>query len=147
MFIGEAPGYYEDVRGKPFVGNSGKLLNNIIESMGLKRKETYICNAVMCRPRNNRTPNLHEIKKCRKFLDYQIDVVSPKIIITLGRTAIVSLMNKNVYLKDTRNMHITYKSIRVFSTFHPSYLMRYPLKKKDAWKDIEKATVFLKPFS
>lgn len=140
MFIGEAPGKEEDIQGEPFVGEAGMLLTKLIEKMGFKRDSVYIANIIKCRPPLNRDPEEDEIISCRVFLDRQIDIIAPKIIITLGRIALQTLMN-NDKLKITaaRGTFFEYKGIPVMPTFHPAYLLRNPKDKWLTWADVQKA--------
>jgi len=139
MFVGEAPGREEDIQGEPFVGDAGILLTKLIEKMGFKRDSVYIANIIKCRPPMNRDPEEDEIIACRVFLDRQIDIIAPKIIITLGRIALQTLVN-NDKLKITavRGTFFEYKGIPVMPTFHPAYLLRNPKDKWLTWADVQK---------
>jgi DNA polymerase len=142
MLIGEAPGANEDKDGIPFCGQSGKLLNNIILSIGLKRSDAYITNTVFWRPPGNRRPTPEELEICRPFVEKHIALVKPKVIILVGSTAVESLLGSNVAVHDLRNSTYQYKnqfldaSIKTFVIFHPSYLLRQPGKKKLMWFDM-----------
>jgi len=140
MFIGEAPGKEEDIQSRPFVGEAGVLLTRLIEKMGLKRGEVYIANIVKCRPPENRNPEDDEISSCISFVDRQIEIIRPEVIITLGRIALQSLM-KNPSLKITavRGRFFDYKGIPVMPTFHPAYLLRNPGDKWKTWSDAQRA--------
>ena len=146
MFIGEAPGREEDIQSRPFVGEAGVLLTRLIEKMGLKRSDVYIGNIVKCRPPENREPEDDEISTCISFIDRQIEIIRPEVIITLGRIALQSLM-KNPALKITsvRGKFFDYKSIPVMPTFHPAYLLRNPGDKWKTWADAQKALEKIRP--
>lgn len=139
MFIGEAPGKEEDIRGEPFVGEAGLLLTKLIEKMGFKRDSVYIANIIKCRPPMNRDPEEDEIISCRVFLDTQIDIIAPEIIITLGRIALQTLMNNDkIKITAARGTFFEYKGIPVMPTFHPAYLLRNPKDKWLTWADVQK---------
>jgi len=139
MFIGEAPGKEEDIQGEPFVGEAGILLTKLIEKMGFKRDSVYIANIIKCRPPLNRDPEEDEIISCRVFLDKQIDIIAPKIIITLGRIALQTLMNNDkIRITAARGTFFEYKGIPVMPTFHPAYLLRNPKDKWLTWADVQK---------
>lgn len=144
MFIGEAPGANEDEQGIPFCGQSGKLLNNILPSIGLNREDSYITNTVFWRPPGNRRPTSEEIEICRPFVEKQIAFIKPKLIVLVGSTAVESLLSSNVSMHDLRNNHYFYENmyldqkIQTFVIFHPSYLLRQPAKKKLMWQDMLK---------
>ena len=139
MFIGEAPGKDEDLQGLPFVGEAGQLLTKLIEKMGFKRDEVYIANIIKCRPPMNRDPEEDEILSCRGFLDKQIDVIAPEFIITLGRIALMTLMNNSkIRITAARGNFFEYKGVPVMPTFHPAYLMRNPKDKWLTWADVQK---------
>ena len=139
MFIGEAPGKEEDIQGEPFVGEAGMLLTKLIEKMGFKRDSVYIANIIKCRPPMNRDPEEDEIISCRAFLDRQIDIIAPKIIITLGRIALQTLMNNDkIKISAARGNFFEYKGIPVMPTFHPAYLLRNPKDKWLTWADVQK---------
>ena len=131
MLIGEAPGEEEDLQGLPFVGRSGKLLDLILESVGFSRKENiYICNVIKCRPPQNRNPLPHEQNNCRKFLDKQLEILKPKIILLCGAVATNAILNNNkVGITKIRGKWFNgiYNS-KMMPIFHPSYLLRNPSK-------------------
>lgn len=140
MFIGEGPGEQEDIQGKPFVGASGQLLDKMISAMQLSpENDVYIANVVKCRPPNNRNPNEEEIAACSNYLLSQIAMVKPDIIITLGRFAIQTLLKTSLAVGKLRNKVNYYNDIPVIATYHPSYLLRTPEAKKDAWADLQLA--------
>jgi uracil-DNA glycosylase family 4 len=139
MFIGEAPGREEDVQARPFVGEAGMLLTRLIEKMGLKREEVYIANIVKCRPPMNRDPEKDEIQQCREFLERQIDIIRPDIIMSLGRIAASVLMgNEKLKITAIRGKIFDYRGIPLVPTFHPAYLMRNPKDKWLTWNDAQK---------
>ena len=123
MFIGEGPGRDEDLQGRPFVGRAGKLLNKIIEAMGLKREDVYISNVVKCRPPGNRTPLPEESNTCRSLLLFkQIDIIKPEVICTLGATAAQGLFNRDLKISRIRGTFQDLNGIAVMPTFHPAFL-------------------------
>ena len=136
MFIGEAPGEQEDKSGRPFVGRAGKLLTKIISNvLNLSREDVYITNIVKCRPPNNRVPTIEEAIKCKPYLLKQIDIINPKILVCLGKTAFMYLMDSDLPITKVRGRVFELKEKKVIPTFHPSYLLRNPSAKKDAFKD------------
>lgn len=140
MFIGEGPGEAEDIQGKPFVGASGQLLQKMIAAMQLDPvHDVYICNVVKCRPPANRNPEVAEIELCKNYLFSQIELVKPKIIVTLGRFAYQTLLNTTTPLGRLRQKQHYYQTIPVVVTYHPAYLLRNPSAKKDAWADLKLA--------
>lgn len=143
IFIGEGPGRDEDIKGRPFVGEAGKLLTRIIENgMGIKREEVYICNIVKCRPPGNRDPEREEIDCCIPFLKKQIEIIKPEVICTLGRIAARELLKRDFKITMERGRWQTYLNIPVMPTYHPAYIIRNRgrerLLKKDVWEDIQK---------
>ena len=146
MFIGEGPGEQEDIQGKPFVGASGQLLDKMIAAMQLSpENDVYIANVVKCRPPNNRNPNEEEITACSNYLFSQIAMVKPNIIITLGRFAIQTLLKTTLAVGKLRSKVNYYQDIPVIATYHPSYLLRTPEAKKDAWNDLQLAMKTFRP--
>lgn len=137
MFIGEAPGAEEDVKGEPFVGPAGQLLNKIIEASQLKREDLYICNILRCRPPGNRNPLPEEASNCREFLEAQIHVVQPKYIVCWGTIAAQNLLNETQAVGKLRGKLFDYRGIKVMCTYHPSYLLRNPAAKKQVWEDMK----------
>ncbi|MDR3285593.1 MAG: uracil-DNA glycosylase [Holosporales bacterium] len=140
MFIGEAPGFEEDKQGLPFVGQSGRLLNKMLATIGLLRQEVYITNVVYWRPPGNRTPEPYEIDQCRPFFAKHIELIAPKILVLLGMTAMKAVLQVNTGLSKARGFWhyyaITDKTrIKTMVTFHPSYLLRSPGQKAFAWED------------
>ena len=137
MFIGEGPGAEEDAIGEPFVGRAGKLLDNMLLAMGLRRDENvYITNVVKCRPPKNRNPEQMEVEACADFLDRQIELLKPKVIVALGRFAADRLVGKMDTLSAYRGPSHTYLGIPVIVTYHPAYLLRNQLDKSKAWGDL-----------
>jgi uracil-DNA glycosylase family 4 len=145
MFIGEAPGREEDLQARPFVGEAGKLLTRLIEKMGLRREDVYIANIVKCRPPMNRDPESDEIETCRGFVERQIEIINPDVIMSLGRIAAFTLIG-NVKLRITaiRGNFFDYNGIPLMPTFHPAYLMRNPKDKWLTWQDAQKVLGKLK---
>jgi uracil-DNA glycosylase len=138
IFVGEGPGEDEDLQGEPFVGRAGQLLTKMIEAMGLKREDVYICNVVKCRPPENRQPQPDEISTCRPFLEKQIDRIKPEIIVALGTHAAQTLLNTTEKISALRGRFHRYRNnILLMPTFHPSYLLRSPEKKKEVWEDMK----------
>jgi DNA polymerase len=145
MFIGEAPGKEEDVQGRPFVGEAGVLLTRLIEKMGLKREDVYIANIVKCRPPANRDPEFDEIEECRRFVERQIEIINPRIIISLGRISASTLIgDSKIKITAVRGKFFYFKGIPVMPTFHPAYLMRNPKDKWLTWDDAQKVLEKLK---
>jgi uracil-DNA glycosylase len=140
MFVGEAPGADEDVQGIPFVGRAGQLLTKMIEGgMGLKREDVYIANVVKCRPPENRNPEPDEIAACQPFLFRQIASVQPKVIIALGAFAARTLLNTDTSIGKLRGRLYDFHGASLVPTFHPSFLLRSPGYKRDAWDDLKLA--------
>ncbi|MGH7900238.1 MAG: uracil-DNA glycosylase [Thermodesulfobacteriota bacterium] len=137
VFVGEGPGRDEDIQGKPFVGRAGQLLNKIIEAMGLKRSEVYICNVVKCRPPENRTPESGEIGTCEQFLFKQLLAIDPEVIVCLGSVAAQSLLHAKAKLLDLRGKFHTYGKAKLIVTYHPAALLRNPALKKPLWDDMQ----------
>ena len=137
LFVGEGPGAEEDERGEPFVGQAGKLLDAMLAAIDLKRGEdVYIANAVKCRPPNNRTPEPAETAACWPYLQRQIDLLKPKLIIALGRPAAQSLLQTEVKISASRGKLFEHRGIPVIVTYHPAYLLRTLQDKAKAWEDL-----------
>lgn len=137
LFIGEGPGAEEDERGEPFVGQAGKLLDAMLDAIGLKRGDNvYIGNAVKCRPPSNRTPEPEETATCWPFLQRQIELIKPKLIIALGRPAAQTLLQSEVKISSSRGRLFDYQGIPVAVTYHPAYLLRNLPDKARAWEDL-----------
>ncbi len=137
MFIGEAPGADEDIKGEPFVGRAGQLLNNMIKAMGINREDVYIANIIKCRPPGNRTPERDECDTCSPFLMRQIAVVKPKVIVALGAVAAKTLLAINAPMIEMRGRWYDFRGTKLAVTYHPAYLLRDPRQKKEAWKDLQ----------
>lgn len=138
MFVGEGPGRDEDIQGLPFVGRAGKLLNQMIEAMGLQRKDVYICNVVKCRPPENRTPEKDEVATCSPYLLRQIDVIDPKVVVCLGSIAAQTLLQTNRGITHYRGEWLEFRGRKLLATYHPAYLLRNPSAKGEVWKDLQK---------
>lgn len=137
LFIGEGPGAEEDARGEPFVGQAGKLLDNMLAALDIARgNKVYIGNAVKCRPPGNRTPEAAEIAACRPYLERQIALLRPKIIVLLGKVAVHSLLQDDKALGALRGQRFAYAGIPVVVTYHPAYLLRNLPDKAKAWEDL-----------
>jgi DNA polymerase len=137
MFVGEAPGRDEDEQGLAFVGRAGQLLTKIIEAIGKKREDVFICNVLKCRPPNNRNPEPDEVGSCMPFLQEQIRLISPKVIVTLGTFAAQALLETDEPIGRLRGRWRASKGVRVMPTFHPAFLLRSPERKKDVWEDMK----------
>jgi uracil-DNA glycosylase family 4 len=138
VFIGEGPGADEDAQGLPFVGRAGKLLTQMIEAMGLQRKDVYICNVVKCRPPENRTPEPDEVEVCSPYLVRQIDVINPKVLVCLGAVAAKTLLETNKGITQFRGQWLEWRGRKLMATYHPAYLLRNPNAKGEVWKDLQK---------
>jgi uracil-DNA glycosylase family 4 len=138
MFIGEAPGRDEDLQGEPFVGRAGHLLTDIIKAMKLTRNDVYIANVIKCRPPENRNPEPDELEACRPYIRRQVEIIQPKVIVTLGRFALQSLTGKDYGISSARGKWLEYEGVKVMPTYHPAYLLRTPGAKKDVWADMKK---------
>lgn len=143
MFIGEAPGESEDLEARPFVGRAGKLLDKMIEAMGIQRSDVYIANIVKCRPPENRPPEEDEKTACTPYLLDQIAAVSPKVIIALGKTAAQGLLQTDTPITELRGVLHDFQGTKLLPTYHPAYLLRNPSAKKEVWKDLQVAMKFL----
>jgi uracil-DNA glycosylase len=139
MFVGEAPGYEEDISGRPFVGRSGKLLDRMMEAIGLDRTKAYIANVVPWRPPGNRTPTPQETAICLPFIRRQIELADPDILVCLGQPATQTLLGTREGITKTRGRWFKFdtgkREIRAMATLHPAYLLRQPLQKRLAWRD------------
>jgi DNA polymerase len=140
MFVGEAPGREEDIEGLPFVGRSGKLLDRMIAAIGLDRSKAYIANVIPWRPPGNRTPTPQETQICLPFIQRQIELVDPDILVTLGNPSTQTLLSTREGIMKTRGRWLDYDTgsrvIRAMATFHPAYLLRSPSYKRLAWQDL-----------
>ena len=138
MFIGEGPGADEDRTGIPFVGRAGKLMDKAFEGVGIKREDVYIAYIVKCRPPENRNPEYEEAMNCKEYLDSQIKLVNPKIIVLLGSVALKNILGKEYGITKERGQIIEKDGIKYIPTFHPAALLRDEDKKIDFWNDLKK---------
>jgi uracil-DNA glycosylase len=137
MFVGEAPGADEDAQGEPFVGAAGQLLDNMLAAVGLARGNgVFIANVLKCRPPNNRTPDPLEAAACRPYLDRQIELVGPTLIVALGKSAACTLLDIDASVASLRNRVHRYRGTALIVTYHPAYLLRTPADKAKAWEDL-----------
>jgi DNA polymerase len=137
LFVGEGPGADEDEQGEPFVGQAGKLLDSMFAAVGIARgREVYIANVVKCRPPGNRTPTPEEAAACAPFLDRQIELIRPKLIVALGKTAAMRLLNTEASLASLRGRVHRYQGTPLIVTYHPAYLLRNLPDKAKAWEDL-----------
>jgi uracil-DNA glycosylase family 4 len=143
MFVGEAPGADEDIQGVPFVGRAGQLLTKMIEAINLRREDVYIANVIKCRPPGNRNPEPDEIEQCEPFLFRQIQAVRPKVIVALGAFAAKTLLRSEEPISKLRGRVYDFHGATLIPTFHPSFLLRSPDRKRDAWDDLKKARALL----
>lgn len=141
LIIGEAPGQQEDRRGEPFVGRAGQLLDQMLLAIGLDRESAFIANVLKCRPPNNRDPAKHEAEACRHYLERQIDLINPKIVVAVGRIAAQLLLNSDAPLGQLRGRQHSLKdgNLPLIVTYHPAYLLRSPSQKSKAWQDLSLA--------
>lgn len=137
LFIGEAPGENEDLQGTPFVGEAGKLLTEMLRAMSLTREDIFIANILKCRPPQNRDPHSNEIQQCRGYLNRQIALVQPKIIIAVGRIAAQTLLETIEKIGKLRGQVYTVENIPLIAIYHPSYLLRSLTEKRKAWQDLQ----------
>jgi uracil-DNA glycosylase len=155
MFVGEGPGADEDTQGEPFVGRAGKLLNNMIKAMGIRREDVYIANVVKCRPPGNRTPERDECETCSPFLMRQIAVIKPKVVVALGAVAAKNLLAINAPMSElrgrfydfmppgVRSNDLAWQGPKLAVTYHPAFLLRDPRQKGEAWKDLQMVMKYL----
>src|SRR6202008_3299725 len=143
VFVGEGPGHDEDMQGLPFVGRAGKLLTQMIEAMGLQRKEVYICNVVKCRPPENRLPEKDEVATCSPFLLRQLDVINPKVVVCLGSCAAQTLLETNRGISHFRGEWLEFRGKKFMATYHPADLLRNSSAKSEVWKDLQKVMAVL----
>jgi uracil-DNA glycosylase family 4 len=137
LFVGEAPGADEDAKGEPFVGQAGRLLDNMLAALRLARgRNVYIANVLKCRPPNNRTPTPLEVDACRPYLDRQIELIAPKIIVALGKSAATTLLNVDASIASLRGRVHRYHGVPLIVTYHPAYLLRNLPDKAKAWEDL-----------
>jgi uracil-DNA glycosylase family 4 len=143
MFVGEAPGAEEDLQGRPFVGEAGQLLNNMLNKLGLRREEVYIANILKSRPPGNRDPEPDEVAACLPFLIMQIGSIRPRVIVTLGKIATNNLLNIDAQITKIRGNWQKFQNIKVMPTFHPSYLLRFPKERHKTWEDMQQVMEYL----
>jgi DNA polymerase len=143
MFVGEAPGADEDIQGVPFVGRAGQLLTKMIEAMGFRREDVYIANVLKCRPPNNRDPHPDEVDSCEPFLFRQVETIEPRVIVALGAFAARTLLKTQDPISRLRGRVYEYRGAQLIPTFHPSFLLRSPGYKREAWEDLKKALALL----
>ncbi|HQI35364.1 MAG TPA: uracil-DNA glycosylase [Syntrophales bacterium] len=143
VFVGEAPGADEDAQGRPFVGRAGQLLTKIIEAMKMKRQEVYICNILKCRPPGNRNPAPGEIAACEPFLLRQLEAISPRAICALGTFAAQTLLKTDAPISILRGRWHRYHDIPLMPTYHPAYLLRNPVPKRQVWEDVQQIMNYL----
>jgi len=136
-FVGEGPGADEDAQGFPFVGKAGQLLDRMILAMGFDRDEVYVCNVVKCRPPENRKPEPDEDGPCMPYLNEQLELVAPQVIVALGATAVQGLLGTTEGITRMRGKWKTLRQIPVMPTFHPAYLLRNPPAKREVWEDLQ----------
>ncbi|MGE5669140.1 MAG: uracil-DNA glycosylase [Betaproteobacteria bacterium] len=137
LFVGEAPGADEDAQGEPFVGQAGRLLDNMLGALGLARtRDVYIANVLKCRPPNNRTPEPVEVAACLPYLDRQIELIAPSLIVALGKSAAAALLGSDASVASMRSRVHRYRGIPLVVTYHPAYLLRTPGDKAKAWDDL-----------
>lgn len=137
LFVGEGPGAEEDERGEPFVGQAGRLLDNMLAALKMKRGEdVYVANIVKCRPPGNRVPAAAEVAACEPYLHRQIELIQPTLIVALGKTAAVTLLGKDQSLTSMRGKVFRYRSTPLIVTYHPAYLLRTPADKLKTWEDL-----------
>lgn len=138
VFVGEGPGEQEDIQGRPFVGNAGQLLDRMIAAIGLERSQVHILNVVKCRPPGNRNPEPDEIESCSPFLYRQLDIIQPQVIVALGKFAAQTLLQTDEKISRIRGQFRPYRGALLMPTFHPSFLLRNPASKREAWEDLKK---------
>ena len=143
MLVGEGPGQTEDETGRPFVGRAGELLTGILGAIGLARDEVFICNVVKCRPPQNRKPLPDEIGACDPYLQAQLELIRPKVILALGATAAEALLRAKRSLADLRGKVHSYRGTPLVVTYHPAALLRNPNWKKPTWDDVRIARQLL----
>jgi uracil-DNA glycosylase family 4 len=144
VFVGEAPGADEDRQGEPFVGAAGQLLTKMIEAMGFRRQDVYICNVIKCRPPSNRNPEPDEVAACEPFLKKQLAALRPRMIVTLGKFAAHCLLRVDTPITRLRGNFRSYEGIQLMPTYHPAFLLRDPSRKREAWNDLQQVMVALR---
>lgn len=143
LIIGEAPGRDEDLQGEPFVGRAGQLLNAMLAAIGLRRQQVYIANILKCRPPNNRDPRPEEAAACNPWLQQQIELIQPAVILALGRVAAHNLLNTEQSLAALRNRQHDYAGIPLIVSYHPAYLLRKPGEKRKSWQDLKRVRAMI----
>lgn len=137
LFVGEGPGADEDAQGEPFVGQAGRLLDSMLAAIRLKRGDNvYIANVVKCRPPGNRNPEADEARKCEPYLERQVELIAPKVIVALGRVAALNLLARDASIASLRGRVHAYRGIPLIVTYHPAYLLRSLTDKAKAWEDL-----------
>ncbi len=137
VFIGEAPGKDEDLKGEPFVGRAGQLLDRMLAAIGMDRQQAYIMNTIKCRPPNNRDPKVEEVQACNLWFEQQLDLLQPKLICLLGRVAAQTVLEVDAPLGSLRGRWHDYQGIPAWVTYHPAYLLRSPQQKQKGWEDFQ----------
>lgn len=145
LIVGEAPGYYEDQQGEPFVGRAGQLLNAMLQAVGFAREQVYIANVLKCRPPDNRDPLPEEVTQCTPYLERQVALLQPALILALGRHAAHFLLATNQSLAKLRGRTCTFKDTKIplIVTYHPAYLLRNPREKHKAYIDLQAVREFI----
>ncbi len=143
LIIGEAPGRDEDLQGEPFVGRAGQLLNAMLAAIGFQREQVYIANILKCRPPNNRDPKPEEAELCNPWLQQQIELIQPKVIVAIGRIAAHNLLNTDQSVGAMRGRLHSYAGIPLVVSYHPAYLLRKPVEKRKSWQDLKRVKSLL----
>lgn len=143
LIIGEAPGRDEDLQGEPFVGRAGQLLNAMLAAIGFQRDQVYIANILKCRPPNNRDPKPDETAACNSWLQQQIELIQPEVILALGRIAAHQLLNTDQSLAALRGKQHKHAAIPLIVSYHPAYLLRKPIEKRKSWQDLKRVKFLL----
>ena len=141
--MGEAPGRDEDLRGEPFVGRAGQLLNAMLLAIGFEREQVYIANILKCRPPNNRDPRVEEAVACSPYLQAQIELIQPKVILALGRIVAHNLLNTDEKVGALRGRQHSYAGVPLIVSYHPAYLLRSPAEKRKSWQDLKAVMALL----
>ena len=146
FIVGEAPGAEEDAQGEPFVGRAGQLLNAMLAAIGLQREQVYIANILKCRPPGNRDPQPEEVARCGSYLDRQIQLVAPRLILAVGRVAAQNLLEVSTPIGKMRGREYQHRAsaVPVLVTYHPAYLLRSPREKRKAWEDLKRVASLLR---
>lgn len=146
LIVGEAPGYYEDQQGEPFVGRAGQLLNAMLKAFQLKREDVYIANVLKCRPPNNRDPQIEEVMQCTRFLEQQVNLLQPKLILAVGRHAAHYLLDSTLSLAKLRQSRHQFRETQIplLVSYHPAYLLRNPRDKVKAYQDWQQVAACLR---